>query len=560
MKKVIGVLLLMAVVELCSATAMPIIKISGNQSGIGQSTLTSAVLNANNIKAYFWSRGIFNQDLNFQNHSGFYWPKSSTNTACFTTGLCIAAKINGVLAESMCSYYGELTPGYIFNYQAQTSDDFKFYTVNKGDGAGNPDYNNWYKMVPFGAPYKDINNNGVYDQGIDIPGMPNAAQTIFICMTDGFSSGHNSSEGFGGGITSPLLNSEVHFTAWVYDTLYLPDKSFQDVQFMRWEVINKGQYNWDGTFFSFFVDCDLGYGLDDYQGCDTLRQMGFGYNATNNDQIYGNNPPAYGFTLLRGGVRQYQLLSADSIKMSSLVNSAKSSPICEIVPTGQPNEAYLVMNGLKKDGTPFLNPTIQNGSRKTKFVYTGDPESNTGWNEQQGSILNCGGDTTGTIIAPDAPHDKKFVMNSGRTDFTVAPNEKQYIIAAQMIARGTSNLNSVTKLKELCSVVRNFYFMNNFIGVQQTGTLVPENYALEQNYPNPFNPTTTIKFQIPNAGNVLLEVYDISGKKVSVLMNEYKTAGYYSINFNAQGLPSSIYFCKLTSGSFTDTKKMILVK
>ena len=102
--------------------------------------------------------------------------------------------------------------------------------------------------------------------------------------------------------------------------------------------------------------------------------------------------------------------------------------------------------------------------------------------------------------------------------------------------------------------------MNNFIGVQQTGTLVPENYALEQNYPNPFNPSTTVKYQIPNAGNVLLEIYDISGKKVSVLMNEYKTEGYYLMTFNAQGLPSGIYFCKLTSGGFTDTKKMILVK
>jgi hypothetical protein len=558
MKKSIGVLLLLAAVY-CGAFAMPKINISNNQSLSLNTTITYALLDANNLKAYFWSSGIFNQNPTLQNAAGLYWPKNSTNTACFTAGLCIAGKINGTLAESMCSYRGEFVPGYLLNHQVQTNSDFKYYKVNKGDGAGNPDYVNWYKMVPYGAPYKDVNNNGVFDPGIDIPGMPNSAQTIFICMTDGFAAEHNSGEGFGGGITSPLLNSEVHLTAWVYDTLYLPDKAFQDVQFMKWEVINKGQYNWDGTFFSFFVDCDLGYGYDDYQGCDTIRHMGFVYNGTNYDNSYGANPPAYGLTILSGGVRKYQLPSADSIKMSSFVNTGSNYPPCEDEVTGLKNSAYFVMSGFKNDGTPFLNPTVQTGTRKTKFVCSGDPETNTGWNAAQGRIPNCGGDTTGDPIA-DPPQDKKFVMSSGRYNFTVAPDEKQYIIAAQMVARGTSNLNSVTKLKELCTTVRNFYLTQNFIGVQQTGTLVPVDYRLEQNYPNPFNPLTTIKYQIPSAGNVTIEVFDINGKRISVLMDGFKDAGYYSLDFNVTGISSGIYFYRMTSGNFTDSKKMIVVK
>ncbi len=558
MKNAIGVLLLLAAVYY-SAFAMPKININNQQSLSLNSTITYALLDANNIKAYFWSSGIFNQNLNLQNAAGFYWPKGSTNTACFTAGLSIAGKINGTLAESMSSYRGEFVPGYVLIHQAQTNSDFKFYKVNKGDGAGNPDYVNWYKMVPYGAPYNDVNNNGTFEQGIDIPGVPNSSQTIFICMTDGFAAEHNSGEGFGGGVLSPLLNSEVHLTAWVYDTLFLPDKSFQDVQFMKWEVINKGQYNWDGTFFSFYVDCDLGYGYDDYMGCDTIRQMGFGYNGTNFDQYYGANPPAYGLTILRGGVRKYQLPAADSIKMSSFVNSAKNIPVCEIDATGQPYQAYLVMSGLKKDSTPYLNPNVQTGTRKTKFLYSGDPETNTGWNQAQGTIHNCGGDTTGSPVA-DPPQDRKFVMSSGRNNFTVAPDEKQYIITAQMVARGTSNLNSVTKLKELCTTVRNFYITQSFIGVQQTGTLVPVDYRLEQNYPNPFNPVTAIKYQIPNSGNVMIEVFDINGKRISVLMNGYKDAGYYSVDFNVTSLSSGIYFYRMTSGNFTDSKKMIVVK
>ena len=73
---------------------------------------------------------------------------------------------------SLLSYKGEFSPGCIVNGQAYTDADFKFYNVKAGDSINtNPDYANWYKMVPYGAPYIDVNNNGVYDQGIDVPGF-----------------------------------------------------------------------------------------------------------------------------------------------------------------------------------------------------------------------------------------------------------------------------------------------------------------------------------------------------------------------------------------------------
>lgn len=88
----------------------------------------------------------------------------------------------------------------------------------------------------------------------------------------------------------------------------------------------------------------------------------------------------------------------------------------------------------------------------------------------------------------------------------------------------------------------------------------PDVYSLEQNYPNPFNPSTTIKFTIPEEGIVTLKVYDILGKEVSVLLNEVKQKGNYEINFNASGLSSGVYFYKLESGNFKNTKKMFLMK
>ncbi|HSW54416.1 MAG TPA: T9SS type A sorting domain-containing protein [Ignavibacteriaceae bacterium] len=85
-------------------------------------------------------------------------------------------------------------------------------------------------------------------------------------------------------------------------------------------------------------------------------------------------------------------------------------------------------------------------------------------------------------------------------------------------------------------------------------------YNLQQNYPNPFNPTTTINYSIPKNGLVTIKVYDILGKEVAELVNETKEAGNYSVAFNASSLASGIYFYTLTSGNFTASKKLILLK
>ena len=85
-------------------------------------------------------------------------------------------------------------------------------------------------------------------------------------------------------------------------------------------------------------------------------------------------------------------------------------------------------------------------------------------------------------------------------------------------------------------------------------------YELEQNYPNPFNPSTSIKFAISNKQFVSLKVYDVLGNEVTTLLNDQKPAGIYEIEFDANNLSSGIYYYRIVAGSFTDTKKMILLK
>lgn len=95
--------------------------------------------------------------------------------------------------------------------------------------------------------------------------------------------------------------------------------------------------------------------------------------------------------------------------------------------------------------------------------------------------------------------------------------------------------------------------------VEYEGSL-PQSFNLEQNYPNPFNPSTTIKFSLPQSAEVSLKIFNSLGEEVSSLINSFKERGTYSVKFNAAGLPSGIYYYKLTAGNFAEVKKMILNK
>jgi subtilisin-like proprotein convertase family protein len=98
------------------------------------------------------------------------------------------------------------------------------------------------------------------------------------------------------------------------------------------------------------------------------------------------------------------------------------------------------------------------------------------------------------------------------------------------------------------------------IAVKNENNQLPDKFVLYQNYPNPFNPVTVIKYSIPKANYVSLAIYDILGREIKTLVNEYRQAGTYTINWDASNYPSGIYFYRLNTKNFTDTKKMVLIK
>ncbi len=88
----------------------------------------------------------------------------------------------------------------------------------------------------------------------------------------------------------------------------------------------------------------------------------------------------------------------------------------------------------------------------------------------------------------------------------------------------------------------------------------PDNFYLSQNYPNPFNPSTTISYSIPEYSNVSLKVFDILGNEIETLVNEEKPGGQYEAKWNAEGLTGGVYFYQFRAGSYSETKKMLLIK
>lgn len=431
-------------------------------------TIQRVTLDGNNISSYFYNSGIFNQNFGSSNAPGFEWVKGTGKTACFTAGLSMSCLINGNLRQAMNSFRGELAPGYVVlennNPVAKTDSRFRVYRIKSSDNANNnPDYAQWGDMVPYGAPYFDVNNNGSYDPGIDKPGVKDASVTLFACLTDGFPEEHKVGEGFGGG-TLPTF-AEYHFTAWAYDGAGLTD-----IQFIKWVIYNRNTQPWDKLYMGITVDPDLGWSDDDYIGCDTTRNMGFCYNGDDDDDInqatwaYGPQPPAFGMDYFTSPINYS---TGDTLGLTSFVyftNTSTPGPSCEKDPNGEALPAYYLLQGLKKDQTPWVIPGT-NPPQTTKFCYTGDPETGDGWNEGgtgaiTGSVQNCGGSLTGTVVTQNPVGDRRFIFNSGADNFKMNPGDSQVIVLAQFVARGTSNLNSVTKLKRLDDVAQKIFDLN----------------------------------------------------------------------------------------------------
>ncbi|PJA97359.1 MAG: hypothetical protein CO129_01615 [Ignavibacteriales bacterium CG_4_9_14_3_um_filter_34_10] len=211
---------------------------------------------------------------------------------------------------------------------------------------------------------------------------------------------------------------------------------------------------------------------------------------------------------------------------------------------GEPIKTKIALAVLSSDNIGFYG--IHNNGEDGGFgVYDGFTDS-----EKWLAITNGLG-------KPQAgPYDISCVVSSGPYDI---PSGNSLDVAFAIVASDSLELlrnavaNSKIKYNEIITDIKE---QKNF----------PQKFFLEQNYPNPFNPSTTIQYSIPSSTeyysvlqNVTLKVYDILGNEVATLVNEHKPAGVYNVQFIMNNLSSGVYFYTLKAGSFTETKKMLLL-
>jgi hypothetical protein len=441
------------------------------------------------------------------------------------------------------------------------------------------DWNEW--PSPLGAPFTYGKNasgiqrtTGVYDPQFDTPGIPAAMQTLWYVANDMDSTLVALLAG------CPPIGLEMQRTIWGYTRNMGP---LTTTIFQKTVLINKSGAPVDSMYFAQWSDPDLGNADDDFVGCDTAKSLGYVYNGTPSDAVFGTAVPAAGHVMLQGPIvpapgkiAAFGLKSRQDFKnlpMTAFFCFAPGVSVPMDPATGERGaiEWYRVMKGLSPCcGIPIIDPT--NG-RQTRFMMYGNPLNNIesgGWTDGMGGLQ---------------PGDRRMAMGTG--PFTLADGDTQEIVVATIAAQGPDRLSSILSLRDYADKLNVFWKdltgIGTTTGLSQPSEMAPASFALFQNYPNPFNGSTTIGFGVGGIrtgsgvpglesgkfdngqsalgiGHLRLRVYDLLGREVAVLVNEKKEPGYYSATWDATGMASGVYLFRIQSGDFIHSRKMIFLK
>ncbi|MEO8665104.1 MAG: T9SS type A sorting domain-containing protein [Ignavibacteria bacterium] len=496
-------------------------------------------LNSNYISTWFTNDGSFNRNPSSFN-AGFEWPKGENKFARYASGPLLGAIVNGDTLVTVCLYGSEYLPGYTDGGipHGNGNAEYKIYklTYNQIDSERLKWPNVLLGNSDQGAPvYFDSST-------MTLKPVDYGNQTMFYSFTDSYPESHNQYSGE----TSPL-KADIKQINWSFNQ----PEELKNIIYQEYRIINRSSDVWTNAYINLFTDDDIGFSSSDEKtGVDTSISLSYTYNGVNEDYTYGFAPPAVGFVVIRSPVFFTGNIS-DTVfycegKRKKIRTGYKETGLGSTVSYRDDGllprnyaENYHAIRGLQNNGTQYINPVT---GLPTKFVYSGDPVTGTGW-------INPGN------------NDVRFYQGFGPLNMN--PGDTQVIVIAQVIARGSSNINSITKLRETSQIAKNFYndcFSSVVIGINNTSSIVPEDFILNQNFPNPFNPSTEIKYEMRAPNFVSLIIFDVTGKEVAKLVNEKQIAGEYTVRFDGSNLPSGIYFYKIIVGKNVASKKMMLIK
>ncbi len=501
---------------------------------------------------------------------GFYWPGGINNdgkSAIYEDGLCWGGKINGQIRVNGSTHQQGIKPGSILpdGSPADPLDSkYRMYKIKKG-WADLPDtsiekkiyeydYYNWAGDI--GGEYNDVNGDGTFTPNIDVPKFL-GDEELFYTANDLDTTASRLMFG------SDPIGLEFQTSIFAFNTT----DPLANAVFKKYVIINKSGQQIDDMYLTYWADDDLGYAIDDWSAIDTNLAFSYTYNSNNDDEIYGTAPPAIAHQLLQspivpGGINDSAFYKSRWIKNYKNININSGGMLIKFrAPWGFPSspvsgyyqgtiEFYNIMMGLSNDGSEIRDPIT---NAVTTFCVPGDPVANIGWYHGTGWP---GG---------QPPGDSYNYLTCG--PFTMAPGDTQEVVYAIFIAKGNSNLNSITILRENAAFIRDKFY-KNFPDFEDEAYVIPKiNFEMMQNYPNPFNSSTKIRFSVPfdddgtpTKKNVTIKIYDILGREIKTIVNNYFAPGNYETVLNVSSIASGVYFYRLEAGSFTQTKKMVLIR
>jgi len=365
----------------------------------------------NKIRMNVTNRGSYCWDW-ITGNGGLEYPKGSGKLAIFAASIWIFGYIDSELRGPMVDYGTEYGPGIMKNgTYVPDNPDFQVYKINKGDAENNPDWVHWKNTgVNYGAPVDDSGSPLLIGD-----------QTLWTVFNDANPELHT--DGSGG--TLPL-GIEVRMTVFGFDR----KSPLEHMVFIKWEIENKGENFIEDAYIGLWFDPDLGDAFNDLVGCDPEINLGYCYNADNNDGVYGGTAAAaVGVDILQGALDP----DGNRLTMTSFGKYIGGTDPRNVF------EADYYVRGKNFKGQYHTDPVT---GQETSYYANGDPVTSTGWVDK-------------------APADRRMVPGTG--PFNMQPGDKQEIIAAIIAAEGNDNLNSLSVLRHYDKYAKVMYVSNFYL-------------------------------------------------------------------------------------------------
>ncbi len=483
---------------------------------LAKTTATSDVwIDANRMNGIMRNNGTWFYD-NVLGDWGLEWPKGSGLSPMYAAGQWVGANVNGTpRLAGIIHGASDFQPGSITSWGIDppvagtpTDNAYRWYVI-ESDGTG--DWADW--PIDQGAP-------------VDSLGQPLLiGDMTAFCVYNDLGTHPN--------FPGDKLGVEVQQTVFAFNRA----DAIGDMIFIKWTLVNKSAYDWPETYFTIWTDPDLGDGWDDFVGCDTTLGLGYLYNAADPDQQYGSAPPAIGIDFFQGPI--IDGASTDTVKLpdGTVYPGKKMLKMTSFIyynnndsPNGNPQtsiDGWNYMRAIWRDGLPITEGEDgRNQSNPvTKFMFPGDPETDTGWLDQNESDRRFMM-TTGPFVMP------KWSDTNGDNIPQRGEPGVQEIVAGCIIGRGSDNLNSVTYLKAVDEIAQSTYDVNFALPPaprqpEVTATELPNEILLTWDERSEYNKDGSLYSAVDIAATGLIgQKKVVDGQYVDVTDGDYNFTGY----------------------------------